>query len=429
VKTRLLLILITLFCMTALVPLTDAHAAKSAQAPITREQFLTMIVKALDIPNEPINEEIPPLELILQIAKDNGLYQNDYAKAWPQPITRGEMAITLERATHKASYEAQVGQIRNLNQPNTEKKLVELKRVYDQMQTKQRIFETVRRGLLSGIGNGQLGLESTVSFESAAAVIERVLAFNKGTVLKGDKRAMAAAEVYWHSTNLFTAWSDYLGIEHAAKFDESMLYYESADFKGSITGLYIIDADDPNDPFRNKIPFSLKELFRFQGTHAFPLTSLRDAYIIVFTQTDNQLNNPKSKYPVRVQLGINGIGVSLTTHLQIPKSIREAEQKRLSQGALDFMQSVEHKAVTKEQKEISTHHVNGIQLDNSLKNYIGVYVIPKSNVKADGELRITVRPIINRNVKINEVLRVRPSGIANLSPDSVTGLYSIKTLK
>jgi len=425
-RIRLIPVLLAAACLAMLMPIASAHAVRS-EPPVTREQFLGMMAAALRLPVEPANGEEPPFDRVLQAAREGGLYRNDYGQAWSQPISRGEMAVTLERATHRASFEAQAARIRELNQPDTARRLAELSRAYDSMDKKQAIFEAVRRGLMSGTGGGQLALGGTVSPDSAAAVIARAVAYNEGRALKADKRAMAAAEVYWHSTNLFTAWGGYLGIEHASLFDASQLHYESADFKGSITGLYIIDADDPDDPYRAKIPHPLRELYRFGGGHAFPLNELRDAYILVYTQTDNQLKNPKSKHPVRLQMAVSGIGAGILGR-QVPQSLKDAERLRLAQGSLVDMQPVEHQAITKEQKALATHHVNGILLDNSLKNHIGVYVLPKSKVKAEAELRITIRPIINRNVKVNEVLRLRPNGILGLAPDDVTELYGIPKL-
>jgi len=70
------------------------------EAKVTKEQFLAMAARALELSYETADggEWFAP---ILQAAKTNGLYKDDYTGSLKGAISRREMALTLERATHK----------------------------------------------------------------------------------------------------------------------------------------------------------------------------------------------------------------------------------------------------------------------------------------------------------------------------------------
>lgn len=75
---------------------------------VTREQFIAMMVHALQLPVDPLKEGESWFAPVLKAAVTNQLYVNDFHKDWSEPLTRGEMALTLERATRKKSYEHEI---------------------------------------------------------------------------------------------------------------------------------------------------------------------------------------------------------------------------------------------------------------------------------------------------------------------------------
>lgn len=77
-------------------------------ATITGEEFITMMLKALKIPVEaPRSGEswFAPYKLV---ATSHELYKDDYSSGLDNPITRGEIASTIVRATQKSLFETMI---------------------------------------------------------------------------------------------------------------------------------------------------------------------------------------------------------------------------------------------------------------------------------------------------------------------------------
>lgn len=69
---------------------------------ITEEDFLTMVVRALNLP---IRTQPSDASLFLpyyDAARNDGIYYDDYRSDWSNPIIRGDAAQTLVRATQAA---------------------------------------------------------------------------------------------------------------------------------------------------------------------------------------------------------------------------------------------------------------------------------------------------------------------------------------
>ncbi|GGH11283.1 hypothetical protein GCM10008013_03000 [Paenibacillus segetis] len=472
-------------------------------AKVTREEFLAMMVDALDIPTEQPNGTETSFTPILNAAVKGNLYQDDYRLKWSDPITLSDAALTLERATHQASYarivkssttqststtslknsypeyaeDLQILQsfkdlnvklddydnpkvliqaitewysrkqdefmdenskqgknycIPTMGEANcvnpTDQKIypvmeryksflqrlakfsTDLSKTYDGFEPKQRVYESVRRGLIQGSGQGKLALDSSITRAQAVVYIERALSYNKGNDLPVDKYALELAEVYWHQTNIFTKWSNYLGIENSSKFDTSKLPYESKYYKGAITGLYIIDLDDPKDPFWDKLQYPLKDLYRdtWAGNRAFPLTKSKDAYLIVYTQTKNQF---KSK--VDLQLIISGVGEGHLNDGGMTKE-RQEQMSRVAKGSFEVQQNVVRK-------------INNLKPGMPYKDYEGmpaeytnIKIVPKKNIKVEDSVTIYLTTGVVGDTNTNQrVMNIRPDHIKNLPPESV----------
>jgi hypothetical protein len=469
---------------------------------VTKEEFMSMLIRALQIKTEPQKDGETWFAPIQSGATKNGLFvQGDYNNNWSDPITRGEMAITLERATHNESYSrmlevdkkrlldfsylknqyfqyeedykflnSQDGLKLNIEEtspnlkdslltlsdwyhkkqdqfqqenkqegiqycnPDAEKWYIDqykclnkkdetiypavkrfvgflnqfttinnqikqsLDSMYNKMDPKQMIFESARRGLIAGTGTGELSLDSPTTRAQAVVVIQRILSYNQGKSLQVDKYAVGAAEVNWHKTNMFSLWPNFLGVKNASKFDTSQFHYESDYYKGDFTGLYIIDADDPNDPnwskLRSSLNFPLDEYYALvSGYHALPVSTIHDAYFILATQSKNQVEDPKWN---KVQLvSLSGVGIDTGKN----------------DGSLSSMSPLIHKTDWGVGKSLMSIDDKAFEIIPST-----VYVLPKKNVITDDNISVNLAASVTGNVPRSNVLMIKPEGIQKLNP-------------
>ncbi|MDF2925905.1 MAG: hypothetical protein K0R57_4819 [Paenibacillaceae bacterium] len=73
-------------------------------APINKNEFLSMLIRALKTPINSVRSGEAWFTPIYDAAVKNKIYQDDYKGEWTESITRGEMAVTLERATRQRSH-------------------------------------------------------------------------------------------------------------------------------------------------------------------------------------------------------------------------------------------------------------------------------------------------------------------------------------
>jgi hypothetical protein len=147
---------------------------------------------------------------------------------WNQPMSRQEMAKMAARAS---------GQ-------NTDDEL-------------KWMYLATKAGLIQGTDDtGSLDAEGTTTRAQSVTIIQRILDVKAGKKLEADKRATSRAEVVWHKTNIETMLDgDYIDVAATPekdRFDPSKLYAEADDgnVKGWSDGLFVVDLDDPNDPYR-----------------------------------------------------------------------------------------------------------------------------------------------------------------------------------
>lgn len=119
------------------------------------------------------------------------------------------------------------------------------------------MYLATKAGLIQGTDDtGSLDAEGTTTRAQSVTIIQRIHDVNAGKTLEADKRATSRAEVLWHKTNIETMLDgDYIDVAATPekdRFDPSKLYAEADDgnVKGWADGLFVVDLDDPNDPYR-----------------------------------------------------------------------------------------------------------------------------------------------------------------------------------
>lgn len=75
---------------------------------------------------------------------------------------------------------------------------------YKNVEDKQWMYLASKDGIISGTAPGVISPTGATTRAQAIAVIERLLQVKSGKELPVDKYAVAAAEVYWHKTNIFS---------------------------------------------------------------------------------------------------------------------------------------------------------------------------------------------------------------------------------
>ncbi|RKP47952.1 hypothetical protein D7Z26_22350 [Cohnella endophytica] len=369
-RAAILLVAVMLSLMFLNVATAASDERQSSEEAVTKEQFLEMVVRALELP---LDDGELKFSTIMKVAKDNGLYKGDYVEPLNSPITRGEMALTLERATHKQGYANTIAALKNeqlnieklkpyylpqyakditylksldipivnladfsqpkqlleqLNEwynrkvleeyaPANEKlgleycspeaedwyikqhncvnknnlemypaysrywnfvsqlKLTEERitnntdRIFAKMSStpKQMVFETMKRGLLSGSQQGELLLQSTSTRAQAEAAIARMLSYNKGNQLPVNPYTITTAEIYWHNTNLFSMLPQWFNQGFKLSGRGWVTPQEDWDYgygkplerardsyKGYLDQLIVVDYNDPKDPNRKLLP-------------------------------------------------------------------------------------------------------------------------------------------------------------------------------
>jgi hypothetical protein len=232
---------------------------------VTRAEFIKMTVEALKLPIE-IGTGGTWYDTYVNAAKKAELYVASDFKSGDlnSPMTRKEMSRLAARA---------VG----------EKTTDDAKWMY----------LATKKGLVSGLGSGELGESKNTTRAQSVTIIDRILTVNSGGKLPVDKYAVASAEVVWHGTNIFTVMPEVF-VDNKAKEDVAELWkkdkliFNSKDgnWHGEIEYVIAIDLEDPNDPNLKLIP-PISQL-KWQNnlgsnlTEGIPVSQWTDSYLIYY---------------------------------------------------------------------------------------------------------------------------------------------------
>lgn len=190
---------------------------------ISRAEFLKLVDLSLqlDIPaNLPGKPWYTPY---ISAAVEAGIHNtSDFNGNWAQPINRQEMARITVRAVDQT--------LRNTKTSDS-----------------QLVYEATKRGILSGLTGGELGLKENSTRAQAMVIVDRVLTVLSGGSLTADKRAASFAEVAFRGTNVETMWG---GVIRPFPFTEDISPYA----KGTFKQMLVIDLADKNSPYRNLVP-------------------------------------------------------------------------------------------------------------------------------------------------------------------------------
>lgn len=129
---------------------------------VTRKQFFTMLVKALELPLIESFEE----NVYVHTAKMEGLFQEEmfpYSN-WEEPLRKHQLAHISVRALESS------------------------KNIQDDM------YDAISLGLISGTSNGKLEPAVKTTRAQAAVVIDRILRVKQGEKLPVDQKALKAAD-------------------------------------------------------------------------------------------------------------------------------------------------------------------------------------------------------------------------------------------
>lgn len=195
---------------------------------VSRAQFLKLVASALKVSLG--SEGNNWYDKYVKALSSTGVYkEGDFVGGnLDSPITRSEMAKIVSRS---------VG----------EKSDVESKWMY----------LATKAGIIQGMTDkGDLGVSESMTRAQSVTVLYRVIDKKAGKSLPADKRAVSQAEVLWHGTNIESMLDgDYIDVAATPEKDRLDLTKAKAEaYKGNVKGwadgLYVIDLDDPNDPYR-----------------------------------------------------------------------------------------------------------------------------------------------------------------------------------
>lgn len=271
-------------------------------APVTRAQFIKMVVKALDMEHAP--EGSMWYTTYVKAAKVAAIYQGDADFAeWNmnKEISREHMAWLAARAADDTLLTADSSGITkdattdhwplNANDNKITRTDEEVMEYYHGFL----MSEAFKKGILQGFGGNEIGLERTTTRAQAVTVIERVLDLRAGKKLTADKYAVAASELIWLKTNLFVVaphifddqgevTSD-LGLGVTITSQNSMknrwmkenLVIKDSNFHAEINQIVLVNLGDPKDPNRKLLPNAKNMGVSFSEMDSVP----KDAFIAI----------------------------------------------------------------------------------------------------------------------------------------------------
>ncbi|MEQ7049051.1 S-layer homology domain-containing protein [Paenibacillaceae sp. P-4] len=255
---------------------------------VSRAEFVKMTISALGIEVRESNGKW--YESYVHAAEAAGIYKaGDLEDTnWIQTLTREEMSKMAVRALG-----------------------------IDQVEDKQWMYLATKNGIMSGTAPGELTLKGSTTRAQAITVIERLLSAKKGDKLAVDKYAVAAAEMYWHKTNIFTVAEEIFNSSENEKYKYAKLGINSwsvdkltvsapnKSVVGQVNSLTAIDWNDPKDPNRKLLPSKNKLVWEVGGKQTLFSDDMK-VYVVLLDSKLIVNEKPKS-YPVnRLSLAIQG---------------------------------------------------------------------------------------------------------------------------
>ncbi|MBD8500805.1 S-layer homology domain-containing protein [Paenibacillus sp. CAU 1523] len=280
---------------------------------VTRAEFVKMAVSALNLPVESSSNDSWYVKYV-DAAMSSGIFANgDFADAdWNKPLTREEMAKVAVRALGSVT----------------------------KVEENQWMYLATKNGIIAGTSSGEISPNGATTRAQAISVIERMLKVKNGEKLPADKYAVAAAEVLWHKTNIFTVAPEIFNGPDNKKntginsWKASRLQFEGKD--GTIVQideLIAIDWNDLKDPNRELLPTTDKLLYRSNNGWV-KFNSKLKGYVLVCKARILVNKNPKG-YPIddRVNLLISGYnGTSTDSSLIMPTVIQSIDPNKKIYG-------------------------------------------------------------------------------------------------
>ncbi len=244
---------------------------------------------------------------------------------------------------------------------------------YKDVEDKQWMYLASKDGIISGTAPGVISPQGTTTRAQAIAVIERLLQVKNGKELPVDKYAVAAAEVYWHKTNIFSVAPEiFNGPDNNNNSGIKSWKISNMKFSGKdgttllVEELLAINWNDPKDPNRSLLPSKNELSYRTYSGDWAKFTDDLKCYVVVVKARIVINKNPKG-YPItdRVNLQIHGYnGVPTGNSLIMPSVIESSNPRKKVYGL----------------------------------------VIPKEKFSTDGSLRISIESISAGAPIISQVL-------------------------
>ncbi|KOY18261.1 S-layer homology domain-containing protein [Paenibacillus xylanivorans] len=252
---------------------------------VTRAEFVKMTVSALDL--EVGSTSGSWYTSYVNAAQTAGIYKaGDFSNsAWKKPMSREEMSKVAVRALGVTDVE-----------------------------DKQWMYLATKNGIITGTAPGEISPEGTTTRAQAIAVIERVLSIKDGKTLAFDKYAVAAAELYWHKTNIFTVAEEIFngpknsnhrfGIK-SWKQSNLTVSAPNGSVQGHVNSLIAIDWNDPKDPNRKLLP-SKDKFFWLYGGQEKKFSDNDECYILLLDSELTVNKNPQGYRTNRLALSVRG---------------------------------------------------------------------------------------------------------------------------
>ncbi|RAW14995.1 S-layer homology domain-containing protein [Paenibacillus taichungensis] len=252
---------------------------------VTRAEFVKMTVSALDLGVGSASGSW--YTSYINAAQTAGIYKaGDFSNSdWTKPMSREEMSKVAVRALGVTDVE-----------------------------DKQWMYLATKNGIITGTAPGEISPEGTTTRAQAIAVIERVLSIKDGKTLASDKYAVAAAELYWHKTNIFTVAEEIFngpknsnhrfGIK-SWKQSNLIVSAPNGSVQGRVNSLIAIDWNDPKDPNRKLLP-SKDKFFWLYGGQEQKFSDNDECYILLLDSELTVNKNPQGYRTNRLALSVLG---------------------------------------------------------------------------------------------------------------------------
>ncbi|MHA7966105.1 S-layer homology domain-containing protein [Paenibacillus sp. CAU 1782] len=326
-------------------------------APVTRAQFITMLVRALGLEHGP--EGSTWYTTYVKAAKEAAIYQGDADFAeWnmSKEISREHMAWLAVRAADGSLVTVESSGITKQATTNhwpmsaTENVInrteAEMLDYYHGFLTS----EAFKKGILLGFGGNEIGLERTTTRAQSVTVIERILDIRAGKKLTTDKYAIAESELKWLKTNLFivaphifddqgeiasTENASYI-YKNSMKLDwlKENLVLKNAYFHAEVNQIVLVNLGDPKDPNRKLLPPAANMgVKNNSGLGKVP----KDAFIAIVNYEVIE-NKMPSKYTGLLHLGFSGYVSNDAVLVSSPKMFYTDTEKydHLNNSLYDF---------------------------------------------------------------------------------------------